>query len=82
MSRAQRAGEDEWRVARAASGVGEALYAQGRAGEAEPYLVNSYRTVSASQHADAYTQEVVRNRIMRFYTERRQTDRLHALMRQ
>jgi serine/threonine protein kinase len=80
MSRAQRAGEAEWRVGRAASGVGEALYAQGRAGEAEPYLVDSYRTVSTSQHADARTQEVVRDRVVRFYTERRQTDRLHALM--
>jgi len=82
MGRAQRAGEDEWRVARAASGVGEALYAQGGVSEAESYLVDSYRTVSTSLHADARTQEVVRDRVVRFYTERRQTDRLHALMRQ
>lgn len=79
MGRAQRSGESEWRVARAASGLGEALYAQGRVREAESYLVNSYRTVSSSPSADARTQEVVRNRIARFYTERGEIDKLPAL---
>ena len=79
MSRAKRAGEAEWRVARAASGLGEALYAQGRAREAESYLVDGYRTVSSNQHADVRTQEVVRDRVVRFYTERGQPDRLQAL---
>jgi tetratricopeptide (TPR) repeat protein len=78
--RARRAGESEWRVARAASGLGDALYRQGRAGEAEPYLVNSYRTVMTSPSADVTTQAVVRDRIVRFYTERRHQDRLHDLM--
>jgi eukaryotic-like serine/threonine-protein kinase len=79
MNRAQRAGEAEWRVARAASGLGEALYVQGRAREAEPYLVNSYRIVSSSRNADGPTQEVVRDRVARFYTERGEPDRLQAL---
>ena len=79
MGRAQRAGEAEWRVARAASGLGEALYAQGRVREAESYLVNSYRIVSSSAGADPRTQEVVRNRIVRFYTERGQIDKLPAM---
>jgi eukaryotic-like serine/threonine-protein kinase len=79
MSRAKRAGEAEWRVARAASGLGEALYAQGRAREAESYLVDGYRTVSSNQHADVRTQEVVRDRVVRFYTERGQPDKLLAL---
>jgi tetratricopeptide (TPR) repeat protein len=52
MNRSRRANEPEWRAARSASGLGEALYAQGRAREAESYLVNSYRTVSPSQYAD------------------------------
>jgi eukaryotic-like serine/threonine-protein kinase len=79
MNRTQRAGEPEWRVARAASGLGAALYAQGRAREAESYLVSSYRTVSISQHADPGTQEVVRDRLVRFYTERGQRDKLQAV---
>ena len=82
MSMAQRAGEAEWRVARAASGVGEALYVQGRAGEAEPYLVDSYRIVSSSQYADENSKAAVRDRVVRFYTERRQTVRLQALLHQ
>jgi eukaryotic-like serine/threonine-protein kinase len=79
MSRSKRIGDPRWRVARAASGLGEALYAQGRAREAESYLVNSYGIVSSSQNADVRTQEVVRDRVVRFYTERGQPDRLQAL---
>jgi eukaryotic-like serine/threonine-protein kinase len=80
MGRAQRAGEAEWRVARAASGVGEALYAEGRAREAESYLVSSYRIVSSTRDADVRTQQAVHDRVVRFYTERAQPDRLQALM--
>jgi hypothetical protein len=42
--------------------------------------VSGYRTVSSSPDADAMSKEMVRNRVVRFYTERRQTDRLQALM--
>ena len=80
MSRSKRNGDADWRVARASSGLGDALYAQGRAREAEPHLVNGYRTVGASQHADARTREIVRERLVRFYTERRQPDKLQALL--
>ena len=37
-------------------------------------------TDPVSQDADALSKEMVRNRVVRFYTERRQTDRLQALM--
>jgi tetratricopeptide (TPR) repeat protein len=80
LDRSSRRSEADWRVARAASGLGAALYDQGRAGEAEPYLVSGYRTVISSQDADALSKEMVRNRVVRFYTERRQSDRLQALM--
>jgi eukaryotic-like serine/threonine-protein kinase len=79
LNHSQNGGEAAWRVARAASGLGEALYAQGRAHEAESYLVNGYRTVSTSQHADPHSREVVRDRLVRFYTERGQRDKLQAL---
>jgi eukaryotic-like serine/threonine-protein kinase len=79
MSRAESDGEAEWRVARAASGLGATLYAQGRAREAESYLVNSFRVVSSNENADVRTQEIVRDRLVRFYTERGQRDKLQAL---
>jgi eukaryotic-like serine/threonine-protein kinase len=79
MNRSKSIGDPDWRVGRAASGLGEALYAQGRAREAEPYLINGYRTVSTSADADARTREVVRERLVRFYTELGQPDKLQAL---
>ena len=79
MNRSKRANEPEWRVARSASGLGEALYRQGRARDAEPFLVNSYRTLSAEKNADAGAQATARERVARFYTERGQVQKLHAL---
>ena len=67
-------------AARSASGLGEALYRQGRAREAEPFLVNSYRTLTADPNADAGAQAAARERIARFYTDRRQGDKLQALI--
>jgi eukaryotic-like serine/threonine-protein kinase len=79
MNRSRRANEPEWRAARSASGLGEALYRQGRAGDAEPHLVNSYRTLSADKNADAGSQAAARERVARFYTDRGQVEKLHAL---
>jgi serine/threonine protein kinase/TolA-binding protein len=79
MNRSRHANEAEWRAARSASGLGEALYRQGRANEAEPYLVNSYRTLSADRNADATAQANARERVVRFYTDRGQVQKLHAL---
>jgi tetratricopeptide (TPR) repeat protein len=80
MNRSRRGNEPEWRQARSASGLGEALYRQGRASEAEPYLVNSYRTLSADRNADASAQLAARERVVRFYTDRGQAGKLHALI--
>jgi tetratricopeptide (TPR) repeat protein len=79
MNRSRHANEPEWRAARSASGLGEALYRQGRAGEAEPYLVNSYRTLSADSNADASARAAARERVVRFYTDRGQAQKLDAL---
>jgi eukaryotic-like serine/threonine-protein kinase len=78
--RSRRTNELEWRVARSLNGLGEALYLQGRAREAETYLVDSYRILSADPHTDASARAVARERVARFYTEREQRDRLQALM--
>jgi hypothetical protein len=80
MNRSKRANEPEWRAARSASGLGEALYRQGRAREAEPYLVNSYRALSTDKNADATAQATARERVVRFYTDRGQGDKLQALI--
>ncbi len=80
MNRSKRANEPPWRGARSASGLGEALYRLGQARDAEPLLVNSYRTLSADKNADASARAAARERVVRFYTEREQRDRLHALL--
>jgi len=80
MQRSKRANEPEWRVARSMSGLGEALYRQGRVREAEQYLVNSYRILSSDTNADAAVQATARERVARFYTDRGQADKLHALI--
>ncbi len=80
MQRSKRANEPEWRVARSASGLGEALYRQGRARDAETYLVSSYRTLSTDSAADANAQVAARERLVRFYTDRGEPEKLQALI--
>jgi serine/threonine protein kinase/tetratricopeptide (TPR) repeat protein len=80
MNRSKHANEPEWRQARSASGLGEALYRQGRTKDAETYLVSSYRTLSADRNADANSQAIARQRLERFFTDRGQPERLQALI--
>jgi tetratricopeptide (TPR) repeat protein len=80
MNRSKHAKEPEWRAARSASGLGEALYRQGRTKDAETYLVNSYRTLTADRNADPNAQAVARQRVERFFTDRGQPERLQALI--
>jgi tetratricopeptide (TPR) repeat protein len=79
MNRSRRANEPGWRAARSASGLGEALYRQGRASEAEPYLVNSFRKLNPDRNADASARADARERVVRFYTDRGQGEKLRAL---
>jgi Tfp pilus assembly protein PilF len=72
----QGANEPKWRTARSMSGLGEALYAQGRADEAEAYLVDSYRILAAEPKADEGARAAARKRVVRFYAERSQSARL------
>jgi eukaryotic-like serine/threonine-protein kinase len=82
MNSSRIANEPKWRAARSASGLGEALYRQGRISEAEPYLVDSYRTLSADRNADASARVTARERMMQFYADRGQVVQLHALTRE
>ncbi|HXS89851.1 MAG TPA: serine/threonine-protein kinase [Steroidobacteraceae bacterium] len=70
MNRSNRAGDPKWRVARAASGLGAALYAQGRTDDAERYLMDSYRILAGDPNADEGARVAARERIVRFYSAR------------
>jgi hypothetical protein len=41
--------------------------------------LNGYRTVSVNQYADWRSKQAVRDRLVRFYTDRGQSDKLQAL---
>jgi serine/threonine protein kinase len=66
----QHAQEPQWRTARSASGLGEALYRQGRADEAEDYLLAGYRVLASEPKADERPRVASRERLVRFYVER------------
>jgi eukaryotic-like serine/threonine-protein kinase len=80
MNRWRRSEGPQWRMARSASGLGEALYLEGRTHEAETFLVSSYRTLTADQNADESARVAARERVVRFYTERGQRQKLQALV--
>ena len=71
--------------ARVASGPlgqrsGRNAVSRGPRSQAEPYLVNSYRTLIADKNAPMRGQATARERLVRFYTDRGQSDKLHALI--
>jgi tetratricopeptide (TPR) repeat protein len=74
-----RSGAPEWRAARSASALGEALYRQGRSAEAEKFLLEGYRGLSAASGADQDTKAKARERIARFYTDRGERHKLDEL---
>ncbi len=80
MNRWTRANQPAWRAARSASGLGESLYRQGRAAEAEAYLVDSYRILATGHNADPAPLSLARERLVRFYNERGQHDRLREVL--
>jgi eukaryotic-like serine/threonine-protein kinase len=80
MHRWQRSDSLEWRVARSVSGLGEALYLQGRASEAETLLVDSYRSLMADKNGEASARAAAHERVVRFYTERGEQQKLRGLV--
>ena len=67
-------------LARSASALGEVLHRQRRNEEAERYLVESYRELSADPAADRDSRRIAHERIARFYTELGQKQKLDALI--
>jgi hypothetical protein len=80
MNRWKRTGAPAWRSARSASALGEALNREGHSREAEKYLVQSFRDLTADARADTETRAKARERVTRFYTERGQPQKLQELM--
>ncbi|HEY5809300.1 MAG TPA: serine/threonine-protein kinase [Povalibacter sp.] len=80
MNRWKRTDAPAWRSARSASALGETLYREGHIAEAEKYLVQSFRDLSADAGADTETRQKARERVSRFYTDRGQRQKFDELM--
>lgn len=80
-NRWKRTGAPAWRSARSASALGEVLHREGRDREAEEQLVSSYQVLATSPGVDRETRETARQRLVRFYTNTSQQQKLEALMR-
>ena len=73
-------GAPAWRSARSASALGEALNGLGRTEEAEHYLVDSYRELSADPGADPDSKRLARDRVSKFYIALGQREKLNTLL--
>jgi eukaryotic-like serine/threonine-protein kinase len=73
MNRWKRSGAPNWRVMRSASALGEALYLQRRTQEAEKYLSESFRALSADANADREAKEKAGKRVERYLKNTRPT---------
>jgi tetratricopeptide (TPR) repeat protein len=80
MERWRRDAAPAWRAARSASALGVALDKLGRCEEAERYLVESYRVLVAEPDADEDAKHIARERVIGFYAERGQREKLDALL--
>jgi eukaryotic-like serine/threonine-protein kinase len=68
-SRWQRTNAPPWRAARTESALGEAVFRQQRADQAEQLLLEGYRGVAHDPSASAEARERTRERLTRFYRE-------------
>ncbi len=66
MNRWNRAGAPPWRAMRSASALGETLYRQGRTKDAERYLSESLRELSAETNPDNAARAKARERFARY----------------
>jgi hypothetical protein len=80
VNRWKRTKAPAWRIARSESALGEAVYRQGRAPEAERYLTSSYKVLAADDKADKEARIKAQERITRFYTDRGERAKLQELM--
>jgi eukaryotic-like serine/threonine-protein kinase len=79
MNRWRRTDAPSWRVARSASALGEALHRQRRTTDAEKYLVQGYRELTAGNGVDQQTRTKARERLARYYIDTNQRQKLDDL---
>jgi tetratricopeptide (TPR) repeat protein len=77
----KRTGAPPWRSARSASALGEVLHRDGRDREAEAELVASYQILSTASGVDRETREAARARVVRFFSDTKQQQKLEAFIR-
>jgi serine/threonine protein kinase/TolA-binding protein len=80
LNRWKRTNAGQWRVARTESALGEAIYRQGRAAEAERYLTEGYQILASGQNSDHEARAKAQARITRFYMDRGEREKLQELM--
>jgi serine/threonine protein kinase len=80
LNRWKRTNAGAWRVARTESALGEAIYRQGRAAEAERYLVESYQVLASEENSDREARIKAQDRITHFYRDRGEREKLEELM--
>ncbi|HEU4601169.1 MAG TPA: tetratricopeptide repeat protein, partial [Steroidobacteraceae bacterium] len=80
MERWTRAGAPSSRAARSQSALGEAMYKLGSIAEAEQNLANGFRELEKEPGEDSETVRRARERLIGFYTETHQRQKLEALM--
>jgi serine/threonine protein kinase len=80
LNRWKRTNAGNWRVARTESALGDAIYHQGRAAEAEHYLTESYQILASEENGDRDARVKAQQRITRFYVDRGERDKLARLM--
>ena len=66
IDRLRRTEAAEWRIARARSALGEAMYRMGRVSEAAPYILDSYPILTTAPGVDAVAVEKARQRVADF----------------
>ena len=80
MNRWKRTDAAQWRMFRSQSALGEVLFRERKYKEAEHYLSQSYQALASDPKADRNAREEAQQRIIRFYQERGETQKLNALI--
>lgn len=79
MNRWKRTEAPAWRASRSQSALGEVLYRQGKYKEAEQCLLESYQALASDAKADRDARVLAHERLVNFYQQRGQLEKLHAL---
>ena len=79
MNRWKRTDAPAWRMLRSQSALGEVLYREGKYKDAEDCLAKSYQALASDDKADRDARIQARDRLVRFYRERGELEKLRRL---